>query len=246
MKRTGKQGQTAALLFLLCTLALLILAGVLAQGRAYHLTLAVDMERISPTITGAEVRTDLDLAEGLQALDMDEDVSLKDLYRDGSPIRVRLDMAERLSGTVQEILYYLGSYDARFGTDTGLIDGTQNFLRLVERAGLLVLFYALLTAASFLIGVVLLLRGRYVGANQLFGLCALELGLLPLAVLAAAEAGAGQLAAILQAAAHYGVGISAGLTLTAVGKAQILFAAAALFTTAGAFFALSSAQRRSR
>ena len=57
MKRTGKQGQTAALLFLLCTLALLILAGVLAQGRAYHLTLAVDVERISPTITGAEVKS---------------------------------------------------------------------------------------------------------------------------------------------------------------------------------------------
>ena len=244
-KRRVTPKNTVALLFLVATLLLLILAGLLARGRAYHLNITVDLERLSPTISGAEVRTELDLVEDMEALSMDEDVSLLDLYREDSSLSSRLIRVRELSDTVQEILYYLGSYDARFGTDTGLIDGTRNLLQAVERAKLLLAVYALLIGAAFLGFVFALLFGKRTAACILGGLAALALGSLPLGVLAAAGAGAGSLGAVLSAAAHYGVGILAGLKLTALGKAQILFASAALFTTAGAFFALSSPGRPS-
>lgn len=226
------------LAFLLATALLLAAATALGLGDAYHLRLTVDTERISPTFSGADLRADFNLLPQLSALSMDEDFSLPSLLREDSIIGQRLTQTKAVTNTVQDLLAYLGSYDARFGSEYGLVEGAQHILRMAENAKIAVFCgggVLLLVLALFLWK---LIAARALPAFAFGGLAALLLGLLPPTVLWGAMLLRERVQTALSAVSRYGVGVSARLTLTGVGKAQMLLAAAALFTVAGGLFLL--------
>ena len=226
-------------IFAVLAILLLLFGAALGFGKAYHLELSVDTERISPTIAGADQRTELDLINRLHAFETDEDFSLPELFQSGSTIGKRLAMAEDTGGVVQELMDYLGSYDPSLGGDSGMFSGFQLLLDLVRTAKLLLVVLLALNGFLVLLAIFNLIWGKRLAALLLTGLGAILVGILPPGLLALFGICAPRLREAAAAAARYGIGFSAALRLTAVGMAQSLFAAAALFVIACGLFSLN-------
>lgn len=221
-------------LLLSAALLLLLAAAVLSVGKAYHLTLDIDTERLSPTVTGADARTGLQLTAQLQALSMDEDVALPDIFNESSALGSRFGSTAAVGDTVQGIMDYLGSYDARLGSDRSLLSEIGALLSSVEAAR--VLLVALGAAAVLLLafGAGMVLTGRCASAGVLLGIDALLSGGLPPMLLWATRRLGARFSGALGVAARYGVGFSATLGLTAKGTAQVAVCACALLLIAAA------------
>ena len=231
-------------IFAVLALLLVLFGAALGFGKAYHLKLQVDTEHISPTIAGADARTDLDLITRLQTFATDEDFSLPDLYDPESTVGQRLAMAEDTDGVVQEMMDYLSSYDPNLGGDTGMLAGVRLLLVLLGRAKLLLMGLVILTGVLLVLAVMKLLQRRQMTALLLAGVSALLVGSLPPGLLFLVRLCAPRLREAAAAAARYGIGFSATVRLTAVGLAQTLFAASALLFVACGLFAQMRKKRR--
>lgn len=243
-RRKRRYGLPAA--FGLVTVLLLLLALVLGFGKGYHLSVQVDTERVSPTLAGADERADFDLMRRLRDFSVETDFSLPELYDSESEIGKRLAAAGEIDSLVQQLTDYLGSFDASLAGQNGMGHGLRTLLAFVSDAKLLLALYAVLLAALLLLGVWLLARGKPMGALVLLGVTAVLVGLLPPALLTMVSRNAESLREAAAAAARYGVGFSATVSLNATGKAQTLAAAAALFTAAAGLFSMSLSPKRNR
>lgn len=222
-----KPRRTYRLLTLLA-LALLLAAVACGCGRAYHLRLAVDTERLSPTVAGADARTGLQLTSQLRALSMDGDVALADLFDPDSELGTRFGSTAAVGETVQGIMEYLGSYDARLGSDRSLLQQIDALLRRIALAKTALLLLSAAVGLLILTGVGLFLTGRDVGANLLLALAALPTSALPTLLLLGVQRLGARFSDALGVAARYGVGFTAELSLTRQGVLQAVFGAAAL------------------
>lgn len=234
----------AVTLLLLASLLLLLMAGALSLGKAYHLTLDIDTERLSPTVAGADARTGLQLVSQLHALSMDEDIALPDLFDTSSALGTRFGSAASVSDTVQGIMDYLGSYDARLGSDRSLLQQISALLSMVDTAKTLLVLLAAVELVLLAIGAGLFFSGHSLPAGLLLGLDALLLGCLPPGILSAAQLLGKRFAGALAVAARYGVGFSATLRLTAAGRTLVFLCAGVLLLCAFAMLFGSQGRRR--
>lgn len=238
--------QFVAWAFALLTLLLTLVSALLGAGQAYRLRLSVDLSQISTTLTSAGERAGLSLAELLEAMPMDESVSPADLYRPQSVLGRRMEVLEPLAQAVRQTMDSLQDFDASLAKDSGLSDGVSRLVQAAQLGKTLVLAAAVLLAVFLSVSLVLLLCGRPFGAALSSALGALLSALVPLGLLTALSCGGGLLSSALSGAAYYGIDVSAALSLTGVGKAQILLASAALLTAGCCWLALAFHRRRRR
>ncbi len=223
-------------IFAVLAILLVLFGTALGFGKAFHMELLVDTERISPTIAGADQRTELDLIKRLQAFEADEDFSLPELYDPESGIGRRISMLQDTEGVVQELMDYLGSYDPSLGADAGMFSGFRLLLDLVQTAKLLLTLLLVLIGICLLLSILKLVQRRQMAALLLTGIGAILVRILPPGLLSLFGICAPRLREAAAAAARYGIGFSATVSLTAIGMAQTLFAAAALLIAAAGLF----------
>lgn len=238
--------RATAVIFLLTALLLTLLGAVLGLGNAYRVVLAVDTSRLSPTLLGADLRTDLKLQEQLDGLSMDEEISLPSLFDENSAVGVRLQSGQRLYETAQEMIDYLRSFDANLANDWDAFSGSWRVAQLVRSGKIALLVLAGVLLAAVILAAVCVFSGRPLGGCVLGAMAALLTGGLPLGLLLAVKQSAAGFDSALASAARYGIGFRLTVSLTATGKAEVYLGAAALAVTAAALFLLPAAKRRRR
>lgn len=236
--------RATAVIFLLTALLLTLLGAALGLGNAYRVALTVDTSQLSPTLLGADLRTDLRLQEQLDALSMDEEISLASLFDEGSAVSARLQGGERLYETAKEMIDYLRSFDASLANDWDAFSGSWRAAQIVRSGKIALLALAGTLLAAVILAAVCVFAGRPLGGCVLGGFAALLTGGLPLGLLLAVERSAAGFDSALASAARYGIGFRLSVSLTATGKAEVYLGAAALAVVAAALFLLPAARRR--
>lgn len=231
-------------IFAAAALLLAVLAAILGFGRAYCLRVRIDVSQMSPTLQGALIRDELLSPEELEALGMDNEFALKELFTEDGTVGEGVSTLRRLSDTMDEATAYLRGYDASgvAWRDPG-IDGLLARLNVLRKA-LTVLAAAV--CLLLLAAVIALLRGRRRAVGVYCASAALLTGATPLLLLCSVRWLAGRMQGSLDVLAHYGVGLNASLTLTRSGMAQVLLAAAALMLCACGWMAAGLAGGRRR
>lgn len=133
----------------------------LALGKTCRLQLKTDLSGLSPTVSGVFARAQLPFQTQVQALQMDSDVSVSELYAENSVLGQRLAALTALGETIQRALDGL-SADSHGSVRWDELDPTM-FTQLSAQIGTLRVVLALLglLLVGLLVGGVLLaLLGR--------------------------------------------------------------------------------------